>query len=520
MTQSSLLKRLSAFLLDVRTIAAILQIAFVVVVVAVVVALGDSMLDELQRRNISPTFNFLNNRAGFELADSGSYTPDKTYRDAFMVGVINTLRVVSVGLVLTTILGVVVGIALLSHNWLVRNIARVYVEILRNTPLLVQIFVWFYIIILPLPRIQDGIQIPPEGITVIPLRWLLFVVFIPLLVWFTRRLPEDSLARMFAPIAGVGLMIAAESLKLFSAPLLRLELEPVAFLSNRGVALPVPVATARFDDWAVWLLAGFVLALGLWWFLRRRSEQTGRRYPRLLYALGLFALAAVAGWFVVSAQPPAETVRVTVNGEAVEMPLAQAREQELVTPELERYYQPTPLAVNTPRRAGLRYADGMTLLPEYTALLLALVVYTSAFIAEIVRAGIQAVPHGQIEAGRALGLSYFDLLRLIILPQALRVIIPPLGNQYLNLAKNSSLAIAISYTDVFQVTGTIINQTGQSVSGILLVMATYLILCLVIAAVMNFINSRFQLKTARAGSAGWRAWLRARFRNRAAVVTR
>src|SRR5690606_7101824 len=390
MSDSNLLKRLASFLLDVRTIAALLQIAFIIVVVAVVVSVGDSMFDELRRRNISPTFNFLNNRAGFDLADSGDYTANATYRDAFMVGVRNTLRVVVVGLVLTTILGTIVGICLLSHNWLVRNIARIYVEILRNTPLLVQIFVWFYIVILPMPRIQESIELPPDGITVIPVRWLLFVVFIPLLVWFTHRLPEDTLARMFAPIAGVALLIVAEMLNLFSMPLLQLELQPIAFISNRGVALPAPVATARFNEWLIFLIAGFALALGLWWFLRRRTEQTGRRYPSLLYGLLVFVIVAGAGWLVISSRP-VDTALVTVDGEVVEMPLEQAREENLLTPELERYYEPTPLTINLPRRAGLRYADGMILLPEYTALLLALVVYTSAFVAEIVRAGIQAV---------------------------------------------------------------------------------------------------------------------------------
>lgn len=516
MTEGRTFRRLSAFLLDTRTIAVILQIAFVVAVVAAVVLVGNSMFEELSRRNITPNFRFLGNTAGFQLADAGNYSPNDTYLDAFKVGVINTLRVVTVGLVLTTVLGILVGIFLLSHNWIVRNISKVYVEILRNTPLLVQIFVWYYIIILPMPRIQDSIQVPPEGITVIPLRWLLFVVFVPLLVWFSRRLPEDSLARMVTPIIGVLAMIAAEMLNLFSMPLAHFEFEPLAFLSNRGVALPAFRPTVHFDEWLIFMAVGLVLALVVFTYFKRRTEATGKRYPRLFYALLVFLAAAVIGWAALSTQPLPETV---VLDDGREVALETAIAEELISDSEARTYTSTPLALEVPRRAGLRYADGVVLLPEYTAILLALVVYTSAFIAEIVRAGIQAVPHGQIEAARALGFSYAESLRLIILPQALRVIIPPLGNQYLNLAKNSSLAIAISFTDVFQVTGTIINQTGQSVSGILMVMAAYLIMSLVIASVMNIVNSRFQLVTRDARSS-LLGRLRGRFMRRAPMVTR
>jgi general L-amino acid transport system permease protein len=148
-----------------------------------------------------------------------------------------------------------------------------------------------------------------------------------------------------------------------------------------------------------------------------------------------------------------------------------------------------------PQRQGLRFGTGDTLSPEFIALLLALVIYTAAFIAEIVRAGILAVPRGQLEAARALGLSYSQLLRMVILPQALRVIIPPLTNQYLNLAKNSSLAIAISFADIYQVMNTVGNQSGQSVAAITLVMLTYLVISLIISAIMNIVNARYQLVT-------------------------
>jgi general L-amino acid transport system permease protein len=193
--------------------------------------------------------------------------------------------------------------------------------------------------------------------------------------------------------------------------------------------------------------------------------------------------------------PVPETVTIEQDDEMITLPLAEAQEQELLTPVEEAFYSSRMITAVPPERRGLRYEAGTTFTGPYLALLLGLVIYTSAFIAEIVRAGIQAVDKGQIEAARALGFPRPKTLRLVILPQALRIIIPPMGNQYLNLAKNSSLAIAISYTDVFQVSNTIINQTGQTVTVFTMVMATYLAISLAISFVMNQFNSRFQLVT-------------------------
>ena len=160
-------------------------------------------------------------------------------------------------------------------------------------------------------------------------------------------------------------------------------------------------------------------------------------------------------------------------------------------------YTRQPLLYRPPKldRRGRNIETGIEILPPYLAVLIGLVIYTSAFIAEIVRAGIQAVPKGQLEASRALGLSQGEMLRRIVLPQALRVIIPPLGNQYLNLSKNSSLAIAVSYTDIYRVTDTIINQSGQSIPGILMILVAYLFISLCISLMMNLVNQRFQLVT-------------------------
>jgi general L-amino acid transport system permease protein len=495
MTENKRFSQIPSFLLDVRIIAILLQIVFVVLVVLAVNAIGGSIIRELASRGITPTFSFLNDRAGFELADAGSYTPDDTYLDAFMVGVINTLRVVSVGLVLTTVLGVLWGVFLLSGNWLVRNITRVIVEILRNTPLLVQLFVWYYVVVLALPAIKDGIAIPPEGIAVIPLRWALYTVALIVGLVTINRLPRRGRSHLYFGLGMVALVVLGETLNLLPAPLLRFETAPLVLMSNKGVAIPMPLGTVRFTPWLAILLVGIFLAALSWVYFKRKTEATGKRYPRAVYAFLIVVAAAVIGWFVVSAPPAPDTVPVEQNGQIVQMPRAQALEEDLIDEPTALLYERTPISFYLPERRGLRYAGGLTMLPEYTALLLGLVVYTAAFIAEIVRAGILAVPYGQVEAARSLGFGYLDSLRLIILPQALRVIIPPLGNQYLNLAKNSSLAIAISFTDLFQVTGTIINQTGQSVSGILMVMGVYLAMSLVISLVMNLVNRRFQLVT-------------------------
>jgi general L-amino acid transport system permease protein len=195
------------------------------------------------------------------------------------------------------------------------------------------------------------------------------------------------------------------------------------------------------------------------------------------------------------AQPAITAVTLPIDGVETTITVEEALAEGRISTDVALQLAQAPLALFVPERQGLRFVNGLTMSPEFVALLLALVVYTAAFIAEIVRAGILAVPYGQLEAGRAIGLTQSQMMRMIILPQALRVIIPPLTNQYLNLAKNSSLAIAISYADVYAVMNTVGNQSGQSVTSIIIVMITYLVLSLLISLVMNWVNARFQLVT-------------------------
>jgi general L-amino acid transport system permease protein len=525
-------------------------------------AIWNSILSALAGRNLTPNFDFLQSRAGFEIGGAEGYTPDDTYWEAFMVGVRNTLMTVSVGLVGTTILGILAGIFLLSTNWLVRSITRFIVEILRNTPLLLQIYVVFFVVVLALPPLRESIQIPAEGFLPIPVRYLVYLLLGFLLWRYRSRLPVNQartrafvmpafLAALAAievgfwlyynqpdvarslygngslsdqrlwlyAIISVGLLAAllfalkpprmglvGAALGQFAGGLLfyfgivpasslKIEMTPAFYLNNRGFVYPEVLATARFAEWFVYVALGIGLALLIFFYLRQRTDATGQPTPRLAIAVTVVIGLAIIGWLVVSAEPVQQTVFVEQGGVAVAMPLEEARSQELLTREDELAYSHMPVEVVLPRRQGLRFGSGDTLSPEYVALTLALIVYTAAFIAEIVRAGILAVPHGQIEAARALGLSYSQVLQMVILPQALRVIIPPLTNQYLNLAKNSSLAIAISFADIYQVMNTVGNQSGQSVSSIVLVMLAYLVMSLVISAAMNWVNGRFQLVT-------------------------
>ncbi|MBL8154256.1 MAG: ABC transporter permease subunit [Anaerolineae bacterium] len=287
----------------------------------------------------------------------------------------------------------------------------------------------------------------------------------------------------------------------FANAAVRAEIFPAVIISVRGFVFPEFLATSRFAEWVAFIGIGLALAFMLWVYFGRLIETTGRPYPRGWYAIIAVIGFTLLGWVFVGLEPAPATISVEQEGAMVTLPIEEARAQDLLTSADEQLYSPQPLLLILPEqrvnRAGIvtGLRSGSTIPPEYMALLLGLTVYTSAFVAEIVRAGILAVPRGQIEASRALGFSTAQTLQMIILPQALRVIIPPLGNQYLNLSKNSSLAIAIAYADVVLVTQTVMNQSGQSVTGITMLMIVYLIMSLSISVLTNLVNRRFQLVT-------------------------
>ena len=368
------------------------QAIALVLVVTVIGIITDNLLYNLDQLNIPLGFDFLNSQASFDIGESViPYSPADNYSRAIAVGLVNSLRVMVLGLVLATIVGLIVGIARLSDNWLVRKLALVYVETFRNIPLLLQLFFWYFAVFGQLPLIDKRITLP--------------------------------------------------------GPIL---------LTNQGIALPWLVATTGTGIWLVLLALGILGAAWLWrWRTRIMVEQGSAEKP-LLWAIGAIALSVVVALILTQTAP---------------------------------FFLSLPQVTN-----NAQFQGGLVISPEFSTLLIGLVIYTASFIAEIVRAGIQSVPKGQLEAAQALGLKPGRIMQMVILPQALRVIIPPLTSQYLNLAKNSSLAVAVGYPDMYFVASTTFNQTGRVVEVMLIIMVTYLTISLLISLLMNLYNRTVQLK--------------------------
>jgi general L-amino acid transport system permease protein len=369
----------------------VLRIAAQLIALALVLLAGAWLLgnlgDNMRQSRLTFGFGFLNSTAGFDIGETlFSYSATDTYLRAFLVGLANTLLVSLLGIILATILGVITGVARLSRNWLVSKITAGYVELMRNTPLLVQL-VLLYALLLQLPAVANSIALPGS-----------------------------------------------------------------IYLNQRGLFLPRPVTEPNFGVWLGIVVVVIVVAfLAHQWSARRRDD------GRPTHGAGRIALLAV-----------------------VLIPIV-------------AWVALAPVQFDLPIEQRFNFAGGVVLSPPFAALLFGLVIYTAAFIGEVVRGGIQAVRRGQIEAAYAIGLTPMQALRLIVFPQALRIIVPPLTSQYLNLTKNSSLAIAVGFADVFAVSRTMANQTGQPVSVIVLVMATYLTISLVTSLLMNIYNRRVQV---------------------------
>jgi general L-amino acid transport system permease protein len=365
------------------------QIVAIALIALAVWWLASNTLENMRVRGIQSGFGFLFGPAGFDIGEMViRYDALDPYWKAFLVGLLNTLRVAIIGIVLTTVLGTLIGIGRFSRNAIVRSLCYGYVELFRNVPVLLQLLMWYLL--------------------------------------FTELLPDPQ-----DPVSAAGMF----------------------FLSKGGFAFPTPVW-----GWGQGLaLIGAVIGLfGARYYRRkamRRFEQTGVP-PRLLTpTVALVLGCAFAGWIAGGA----------------------------------------PTAWNMPKFDGLIEGGG-TVTPEFLAVLIGLTLYTAAFVAEVVRAGIASVPHGQTEASSSLGLSRGQSMRLVILPQALRVIIPPMTNQYLNLTKNSSLAVAIGYPDVVSIANTALNQTGRAVECIAIIMLVYLTTSLTTSFFMNWYNKRAAIK--------------------------
>ena len=343
----------------------------------------------LKRQHIATGFGFLHKEASFEIGESLiSYSAASTYGRALLVGALNTLKVSFIGIIITLILGTIIGVARLSSNWLVSKLSGLYIEVMQDIPILLQLFFWYAIFYETLPAPRQALH----------------------------------------PITGI-------------------------FLSNRGVTLPVPAAIPAYKYMLMAFLVACVAAYFLRKWARKRQEQTGQIFPVFITSIAMILGFPLLVWILCGA----------------------------------------PIQMNIPKLVGFNFKGGIMLSPEFIALLTGLVLYTSAFVAEVVRAGIQSVSKGQREAAMALGLKPPYVLNLVILPQAMRVIIPPLTSQMLNLTKNSSLAVAIGFPDFVSVANTCINQTGQAVEGVALIMAVYLIFSLSTSVFMNWYNKKTAL---------------------------
>jgi general L-amino acid transport system permease protein len=382
----------SRFWYDPKKRAIIVQIAFVVGIIVFFGFIINNTAVNLDKRGIRAGFDFLENPAGFEIPLTlvpYSVEGGSTHGSVFVIGLLNTLLISVVGIVFATILGFVFGVLRLSHNWLISRLVGVYIEALRNVPLLLQFIFWHFAVFQSLPHVKQSI-----------------------------------------PIFGT------------------------FFIHNRGLTSPMPAPEPGFSMIVVSFVAAIAAVVALRRWAHRRKDETGQQFPVFWTSLGIL----IGVPLVVSA------------------------------------FLGFPLGWEYPSMGRFRFVGGMEVPIEFFSALAALTFYTSTFIAEIVRAGILAISHGQTEAARALGVRQGPTLRLVIVPQAMRVIVPPLISQYLNLTKNSSLGIAIGYADLFNVFGGIsLNQTGQAIEIIAMCMGVYLTFSLLISVYMNWYNKRIAL---------------------------
>jgi general L-amino acid transport system permease protein len=372
---------------NVRVLRITFQAAFLLGVLFFLFLLFENLTTNLRVQGIRTDFGYLQQPAGFAIADA-DFRPSQSIWDAIKVGAMNTIKVSLLGILVATILGIVIGVARLSTNWLVRRSAAIYVETLRNIPVLVIILFWWLAVLLQLPAIRRAVDLN------------------------------------------------------------------VIVISNRGLVGPGLEQTAGLTGFLLLAAAGIVCAVVVAVWRTRHFDRTGEPHHRVLWSAGVLVLFVVAGFFAFG----------------------------------------QPVGISLPERGELATTGGFRLSPEYAALLVGLALYTASHIAEIVRGSILAVPRGQTEAANAVGLSGFQRLRFVVLPQAFRVSIPPIANQYLNLVKNSSLGVAIAFPEVTRITRIAIGQQAPAPQSILVLMGVYLFFSLVIALVMNLINRRLTLK--------------------------
>ena len=374
---------------DVRVLRLGAQVVAAAIVAIVAYVLWFNLTNNLRAAGLPTNFQFLSQPIGVDIPGSG-LSPGATIWRGLLVGLKNTLALVVVGIPLLTIIGVLVGVARLSTNWLVAKAAGLYVEILRNIPPLLIIFFVFYAVVLQFPVLQESINL------------------------------GDFL-----------------------------------IVNNRYLAVVGFTAQPDFGPFLLIMAGAFLVAAGVWWWRTRRSERMGEHHHRFLWSLGVFTTLSVIGFLVLGG----------------------------------------PIGLSRPVLDGRALEGGYVGLAAYFAVLLALVLYTASHVAEIVRGSILAVPKGQTEAANAIALSPFQRLRYVVMPQALRIAIPPIISQYLNFTKNTSLAIAIGYAEVTRITFQMIGNGQPAPQMIFILMGIYLGISLLISLIVNVVNRRMQLVT-------------------------
>ena len=378
---------------NVRVLRVLAQVVVVVLVALGIRRLLGNLVTGLEESGIPTSFDFLSGRTGFRIADS-PFDPSSPAWQLFVQGVKNTLLVAVVGILIASVVGLLVGIARLSSNWLLAKLATVFVETLRNIPPLVVIIFFFA-------------------------------------AMFRDALPAVRDARSLgAPVGD----------------------DTALYLSNSSFAVPSFMREEAFSTWVALLAVALVVAVALWVWRTRVEIATGQPAHRVAIAGGTLLAVAIVGLLVLD-----------------------------------------PLSMSWPRLEGNVIAGGFSFTTAYAALTLALGLYTASHIAEIIRGSIQAVHKGQFEAAQALALSGFQRYRFVILPQALRIAVPPIINQFLNLTKNTSLAVAIGYPDLTNLTKSLIGNGNPAPQSILILMAIYLTFSLVISLTVNVLNRRLQL---------------------------
>ena len=377
------------FYRDERVLKITAQIISTVVIFGFLVWAIINFFNAADARNMELSFGFLKEAAGFPISNPPiDYEAGMTYGRAFVVGLVNTLLISGVGIVTATIVGTLVALARLSSNWLLSRIALAFIEFHRNIPLLVLLFIWYFVVFSFVPPVKES------------------------LVW--------------------------------PGPI---------FINKRGVYLAWPRLSETGSIFVIIFIIGIIAAVIAYIILRRTRKNTGKNTYYIPISISLVLISFVAGWLLSGG---------------------------------------SPFQIDIPILQGFNYQGGLRLTPEFAGMFLSLSLYTAAFIAEVVRGGIQAVNKGQIEAARAVGLSQYQVLSLVVMPQALRIIIPPMISQYLNLTKNSSLALAIGFQEVFAIGKITINQAGRAVPVFALIMITYLSLSLLTSFVLNIYNRRIQ----------------------------